>query len=146
MAVRSARLTRSRGLARGCHRPAAIERDMLKQAAMFISPNPEYSIRPVSRLQRLRLQRLRMEKLGKVRCGQRSHSVFLKATRPPFCQKDKGPGAIRGLSSRRYILPSKRMSILFAAFRSSHVIGAGTSVVLIRRCHRAAFLAPAASA
>src|SRR5260221_4164831 len=28
---------RSRGLARGCHRPPAIERHLLKQAAMFIS-------------------------------------------------------------------------------------------------------------
>jgi hypothetical protein len=63
-----------------------------------------------------------------------------------FFQKDKGPGAIRGLSSRRYIRPSKSMSILVAAFRSSHVIGAGTSVVLIRWCRRAAFVGPAASA
>jgi hypothetical protein len=60
--------------------------------------------------------------------------------------KSKNPGLLRGLCSRRCISPSKRMSIPAAAFRSSHVIGAGTSVVLIRRVRRAAFVGPAARA
>ena len=38
------------------------------------------------------------------------------------------------------------MSIPAAAFRSSHGIGAGTSVALIRRIRRAAFVGPAARA
>jgi hypothetical protein len=38
------------------------------------------------------------------------------------------------------------MSIPAAAFRSSHVIGAGTRVVLIRRIRHAAFVGPAARA
>jgi len=42
--------------------------------------------------------------------------------------------------------PSKRMSIFAAAFRSRHVIGAGASVVLIRRIRCAAFIGPAARA
>jgi hypothetical protein len=37
-AVRSARLTGSRSLTRGGHRPPAIERDLFEQAAMFILP------------------------------------------------------------------------------------------------------------
>jgi hypothetical protein len=53
---------------------------------------------------------------------------------------------LRGLCSRRYIRPSKRMSILTAAFRSSHVIGAGTSVVLTRWIRRVAFVGTAAHA
>ena len=40
----------------------------------------------------------------------------------------------------------ERMSVLFAAFRSSHVICVGTSVVLIRWIRRAAFVGPAARA
>jgi hypothetical protein len=63
-----------------------------------------------------------------------------------FSKKIKAPEQSRAFPLEEYIRPSKRMSILLAAFRSSHVIGAGTSVVLIRWCHRAAFVGPAASA
>jgi hypothetical protein len=42
--------------------------------------------------------------------------------------------------------PLERMSVLFATFRSSHVIGVGTSVVLIRWICRAGFVGPAARA
>src|SRR5882762_8548618 len=42
--------------------------------------------------------------------------------------------------------PLERMSVLFATFRSSHVIGVGTSVVLIRWICRAALVGPAARA
>jgi hypothetical protein len=41
-AVRSARLTGSRSLTRGCHRPPAIERHLLERAAMFISPRAPF--------------------------------------------------------------------------------------------------------
>jgi hypothetical protein len=72
MAVRSARLTRSRGLARGCHRPAAIERDMLKQAAMFVSPmfasdrtsDSTRTARHVRKSANFRLMRLSKDKLA----------------------------------------------------------------------------------
>jgi len=60
--------------------------------------------------------------------------------------KKPGPGLLRGLCSRRYVRPSKRMSILAAAFRRSHVIGARTSVVLTRWIRGAAFVGPAARA
>jgi hypothetical protein len=56
------------------------------------------------------------------------------------------PRIAPGPCSRRCISPSKRMSIPAAAFRSSHGIGAGTSVALIRRIRRAAFVGPAARA
>src|SRR5713101_2752481 len=52
---------------------------------------------------------------------------------------------LRGLCSRS-ASALERMSVLFAAFRSSHVVGAGTSVVLIRWSRRAAFVGPAARA
>ena len=42
--------------------------------------------------------------------------------------------------------PLKKSLVLAAAFRSSHVIGAGTSVALIRWIRHAAFVGPAARA
>ena len=56
------------------------------------------------------------------------------------------PRIAPGPCSRRCISPSKRMSIPAAAFRSSHVISAGTGVVLNRRIRRAAFVGAAARA
>jgi hypothetical protein len=60
--------------------------------------------------------------------------------------KSKNPGLLRGVCSRRQVAPEKNVSIFAAAFRSSHVIGAGTSVALIRWIRRAAFVGPAARA
>jgi hypothetical protein len=52
MEVRSARLTGSRDLARRRHRPPAIERHLLKQAAMFIATGvrseAHYGLKPDS--------------------------------------------------------------------------------------------------
>jgi hypothetical protein len=59
--------------------------------------------------------------------------------------KKSGPEFFRGLALEG-TFPSKRMSIFAAAFRSSHVIGAGTGIVLIRWIRRAAFVGPAARA
>lgn len=53
---------------------------------------------------------------------------------------------LRDLCSRRCVRPSKRMSVSAAAFRSTHGIGAGTSIVLFRWHRRAAFVGPAAGA
>jgi hypothetical protein len=60
-AVRSARLTGSRGLTRRSHRPPAIERHLLEQAAMFIPP--------MSALQRIPDSGLTASRVRKVPTG-----------------------------------------------------------------------------
>lgn len=60
--------------------------------------------------------------------------------------RNAGPGLLRGLLLRKVDRPHRRMSVLAAAFRSSHVVGTGTSVVLTRWIHRAAFIGTATRA
>ena len=61
-------------------------------------------------------------------------------------RQNKNPGLLRGLCSRKVHSAFEGMSIFAAAFRSSHGIGPGTSVVLSRWVRRAAFVGPAARA
>jgi len=82
---------------------------------------------------------------GNIKSGSRSAGMGFRRSRVASL-KSKKPRIAPGLCSRRCISPSKRMSIPAAAFRSSHVIGAGTSVVLIRRIRHTAFVGPAARA
>jgi hypothetical protein len=55
----------------------------------------------------------------------------------------KAPDCSGASCSRAVHPPRERISLLAAAFRSSHVIGAGTSVVWARWSHRAAFVGTA---
>ena len=61
-------------------------------------------------------------------------------------QAKRRPRIAPGPLLSKVVRPPKGMSIFAAAFRSSHVIGAGTSVALIRWIRRAAFVGPAARA
>ena len=60
--------------------------------------------------------------------------------------KNKAPNCSGAFCSRDVHPPRERMLLLAAAFRSSHVIGAGTGVVWTRWSHRAAFIGTATRA
>src|SRR5882762_7224599 len=73
-------------------------------------------------------------------------SIFHAVKRPPNERqcifKSKAPDCSGAFALELYLL-LERMSVLLAAFRSSHVVGVGTSIVLIRWSRSAAFDGPA---
>ena len=69
--------------------------------------------------------------------------AIVRTTRICIANKAKAPNCSGAFCSCEVHPPRERTSVLAAAFRSSHVIGAGTSVVWTRWSHRAAFVGTA---